>query len=965
MNIAIKWIILALAIIMLVPQSFATIMYGFGGSGQGGFADTRGFASIGLGDTFGVSQTLILQPSFTALLTDNAIGLDSGTDPWVNQFHQADSKDHKYHVAAYAYMDTPTSYSYTCNPVGGTSSATITEDLTAVNARELVYGGFAYNPTDYAAVQLTGEADTITYHNEMSSSSTKVSAKQTITSGIGLNITANSWTERGNLINEYLDHTPFDTLNASGFPDWVPGPSTDNAKYTMYAEQNATIKNGAISGSGKSYVSQASLTSNTAVATQTLTATSLDSATLWGQSIKGTKLKTDDTKSSSDYFGAYAYTGISNATAITYTGTTSSSATNQSAVQRLDTPTFPIGTISAVAQAGYAKGNADPDNNTYAQSGYSAEQYSQFTNATTGKNGFKSSAFVSGATATSYQSADIPFASHSSFQGVADIEKWSQINNLTNAEGMVASDPIELGNSTKMTYNAKSTVTNAAKISTSSASAAQTLKATKVDWLDAPYDFADYFLETNYDYVNGTGTESDYGADFNARFINATLGANGYQFATAISGATASAIQSAAISYADTASFWGDSGMEKEIDSPNHITNSELLEANYDALFGNSTTITYSGTSTVTNSAVITSGSATASQTMNANKGEYVSSNAESKYDKQSNWDWMNNTGTETSYDTSQEADITNFTLGKGGIISSATANGASPTVSQTEDITAAQTAWLDGGVDIYKEIDGVNTSVKDDVDAENSAYVQDGKTVSYTSKTTTANALKIGSNTASVTQTLTAKSANQTYREADASWNYNYEDDNTLYNFSNSFGAGCYATAGWTPISSGPVTVSMTGANTDAVSVTGGKTGKATASQSLNVNSNGGLIHRDIWADQSNMTNAVPGTLFHVEASTDIITDKILKTASNSLSGSSASTITSNSSASLSGSWTAKIAKELGTPLIQNFRRSANATNYEGDYSEVQLGKFSKANALAVTFKESANAISSDASAA
>jgi len=112
-------------------------------------------------------------------------------------------------------------------------------------------------------------------------------------------------------------------------------------------------------------------------------------------------------------------------------------------------------------------------------------------------------------------------------------------------------------------------------------------------------------------------------------------------------------------------------------------------------------------------------------------------------------------------------------------------------------------------------------------------------------------------------------------------------------------------------------------------------------------------------------MTNAVPGTLFHVEASTDIITDKILKTASNSLSGSSASTITSNSSASLSGSWTAKIAKELGTPLIQNFRRSANATNYEGDYSEVQLGKFSKANALAVTFKESANAISSDASAA
>lgn len=84
-----------------------------------------------------------------------------------------------------------------------------------------------------------------------------------------------------------------------------------------------------------------------------------------------------------------------------------------------------------------------------------------------------------------------------------------------------------------------------------------------------------------------------------------------------------------------------------------------------------------------------------------------------------------------------------------------------------------------------------------------------------------------------------------------------------------------------------------------------------------------------------------------------------------NSLVGQSLAAINVNTSAALSGSWTASVAKELGSPMTQNSLRNTSAINFEGDHSHFDLEKCSKKNALSIAFKESASATADDANAA
>lgn len=132
-----------------------------------------------------------------------------------------------------------------------------------------------------------------------------------------------------------------------------------------------------------------------------------------------------------------------------------------------------------------------------------------------------------------------------------------------------------------------------------------------------------------------------------------------------------------------------------------------------------------------------------------------------------------------------------------------------------------------------------------------------------------------------------------------------------------------------------------------------------------INVNANGGTIHRDIRADQLIATNDEWISVFHADACTVIATDQIAKNAADSPVGRSTATINVNTSAALTGSWTAKAAKELGNPGypdVQNYHRDISANNYDWDNAHFQLGKNRKINTFTVTFSEKANIVKDDA---
>lgn len=1247
MSIAIRSIIMALAIFTLVQQSFA-ITTGFGGESGAGSVSSWSIMSLGSDANFRNNQVMSLLPSGSHLTSKYSFTNLDGA--WVNQYHQADSGI--YHVAAYAYMDSDkvTTFDYSFTPSTTPTSASISEDLTAENARNLVYGGFAYNPTDYAAVQLVGKSDAIKYHNYMFSGSTGVSAQQSF-SGTGCNLTANSWAERGNWINESKNPTSFNILNdTGGFSQWIRArrPNLDNATLALFAGQRAIFKNATVS----SYDIRASLVSNVAAANQSANISSANRTFLSGRALKGIAIKKVYNKSSSDSYLAQSGADIFNGTGIKYSGSTISTSTNQSTTQKLNVASDE--SISIQSHAGYRKNSSDPDNKTFRLiSGYGVNQNAFFVNATMGKNGYQSASYVNGLTATAIQSANITSANYTEFYGDAGNGNNATVRNITNGEEIGAKASAHITGGRMMLYSAKSTITSASPISKSTASASQTFNARSSKQIDAEsetgYDIgtnwdivnmtgthygygarqiaslnnttlakngyqssasingatatatatqyanisntslahfeggirndkdttignilnaegtwagtnadiingtkitysakaivtsanpiskstasvnqtllakfgnytdisshAGYHSASNWDLVNKTGTMSDYGASQDAVFNNTTFGKTGYQNLASINGltitgtqsadvlatenalfnggsrngknsisntligiitnnedigtyaqahvqmgkavtysarsaitsastiggssasitqtlnaksskltdidtgagygvgttfisvngtgpqshydvhqsawfnnatwgpkgyqssatigsGTATDTQSADVSAADVASFNGMAETGKSTPDPN-IDNHEGMGAGDNAYIMNGKAIVYSAKSTVTNAKTISTSSASATQTLNAKSGEFLNAWSGSGYSKSINWDIINQIGTQSSYGMYESAELENITMGPKGYQSTASISGATVTASQSADILSADTASFYGASDINKQANDTASSKNEHLHAEANAYSEMGKAITYSATYTSDNAKQ----TTSATQNLNAKSAEWIWRHASASWYKNNLDLASGTFTESSYGAGCSASAGtidWLPpvmptlVTPPPIiSVSMTGTNTDTVSATGGNTGQAKASQNVNANSNGGTIHRDIYADQSNATNGDWRSLYHADADTNIITDKIPLNTLNSLSGSSTSTVSVNTSATLSGSWTAKVAKEMGSPSFQNFRRNANAGNYEDDYANVHLGKYSKGNALSISFKESANAVKYDATAA
>jgi hypothetical protein len=187
---------------------------------------------------------------------------------WQNEY--ASWKADERMAATYAFMNKPSSYTYSSNGgVCSCGSLVALESVTATNAENLLFGGFAYNKNDYAAVQIKGRADKISYSNLVGATLSKAVASQSF-SADGVDLKSWSWAERGDHSNEIQSKT--DVENAfEGHKDLGPlgGTALD-----MSIEQMASFTKGYI----KSYSSYAISNANSPYVTQSATLKSADSA---------------------------------------------------------------------------------------------------------------------------------------------------------------------------------------------------------------------------------------------------------------------------------------------------------------------------------------------------------------------------------------------------------------------------------------------------------------------------------------------------------------------------------------------------------------------------------------------------------------------------------------------------------------------------------------------------------------
>jgi len=566
-DIKLKVMLFMLAFCMLASQAFAISVSFGGGSESGGSVHSSTAMSAGSEDFVSSIQTLSIQPGSSSLSGTLTGSLSSGS--WANQYHQADSGP--YHVATYAYMDQPDSFTYSFNPVTTSSSASISESLTATNARNLTYGGFAYNSKDYAAVQLMGEADSISYFNNLYAGSKGVSALQTF-SGTGCNLTAISWAERGNLVNERWDQF---------------GPDMSNATYSLFAGQMAQFENADI----KSYASDASIKSDIASSSQSADISSSDFVVFDGIALKGTPQKSSGNEYMGDSSVSEAVAQIYGGKNLTYTSKAKSSSSTQSTEHVLKGAS--ADTIYAANGAFYSKYSYDGDSNAYEDEGYGASQQIYLDNAELGKNGIKGSASISGTKATSTQSADISSSDYASVEGYGQVYKLASNSTSYDGEGMDASSGADVNNVRGLAYTGTSTANKGKKISSSSASATQTLKAKSntTVYSGAAAGYSKYHSGPN-DYES-TG----YHVSQNSYLSNVTLGKSGLQASASISSSgKASASQKSDITSVDLGDFSGyASSYNSKSDEANFSYNS--MDANTYAEIAFGSGITHSGDS--------------------------------------------------------------------------------------------------------------------------------------------------------------------------------------------------------------------------------------------------------------------------------------------------------------------------------------------------------------------------------
>lgn len=271
-----KLIIICFVALLLTFCASATVRVSVGVSNGNGAASGSSIMNLGKEDAISAERTLSFDGS-ASIASSGSLQLAGAG--WQNEYSSwtADGRM----AAVYAFMDDPTSYTYSVNGgVCSCGSLVALESVTAKNAENLLFGGFAYNKNDYAAVQIKGRADRISYSNLVGATLSKAVASQSF-SADGADLNSWSWAERGDHSNEI--QSEMDVQNAfEGYKD--PGP-LGGTGLDMSIGQMASFTKGYI----KSYSSYAISNANSPYVTQSATLARADSAEFNGAAKIGDK----------------------------------------------------------------------------------------------------------------------------------------------------------------------------------------------------------------------------------------------------------------------------------------------------------------------------------------------------------------------------------------------------------------------------------------------------------------------------------------------------------------------------------------------------------------------------------------------------------------------------------------------------------------------------------------------------
>jgi len=255
---------IAIAALMFLPQVLAVDVNfgGASGSVKSSFSSEPGVA-------LDAKNTLTGQ----TLAAEGAARSSWGSGVLEQQFEWT-SWDGKQVAGAYTYLqDTSGRYKYAFTGTSGATTATAGVTIEADVPTHFLFGGYAYNPKDYAGAFVLGDgADTIKYTNSLSASASKVSATQSFSGTNLVNVVAKTWAERGHIAQE---------AKAADIPiAWAivladgdlgtPFGGWDDARNKFYSSQDMTLNGGSISAA-KPYKASASVASNAASSSQSLT----------------------------------------------------------------------------------------------------------------------------------------------------------------------------------------------------------------------------------------------------------------------------------------------------------------------------------------------------------------------------------------------------------------------------------------------------------------------------------------------------------------------------------------------------------------------------------------------------------------------------------------------------------------------------------------------------------------------
>jgi len=185
------------AALLVLPQVLAM---------DAGITGNAGSSSLTYSSTVGSAVSEKNTLSKTSLSSTGSVIFNAGV---LNKYFEQNSNDGNEKAAVYAYLTAAAGpWHYSITSTAGLNYATAVMDFGALTTGPFLVGGFAYNPTDYAAANAYGtSAASVSDKITVSAYSSKVSAGQVLSGTDFTDLYANTWAERGQLASEVTDET--------------------------------------------------------------------------------------------------------------------------------------------------------------------------------------------------------------------------------------------------------------------------------------------------------------------------------------------------------------------------------------------------------------------------------------------------------------------------------------------------------------------------------------------------------------------------------------------------------------------------------------------------------------------------------------------------------------------------------------------------------------------------------------